>query len=205
MIIGRIHKKTEEVGAVNCLEGMFIKSGYIILQKQYGFAKWHYSPYQWREYLQKTAAYINEHGAEKVVDIGCGLGGLLRHLNAQQRIGMDIHEDVILAARKLASRRRRDISITYRVGTFDHVIDEGRIDYVITLGFTHGGRETTWVEPYHKIAQKNDVRHFVVDTVPEDGSSHYLDYAKILPSNYVKIECMGPFLGGRCVEIWEKR
>ncbi len=54
--------------------------------------------------------------------------------------------------------RKKDISITYRVGTFDHVIDEGRIDY-----------------------------------------------GKILPSNYVKTECMGPFLGGRCVEIWEKR
>lgn len=55
-------------------------------------------------------------------------------------------------------------------------------------GFTHGGTEETWKEPYHNIAQKNDIRHFVVDTVPEDGPSHFLNYRNILPKNYELID-----------------
>ena len=199
-ILGKIVRKTREVGVRNCMRGALLRIKYMKMQKQYGFDKWHYTPYEWREYVQRTARYINAHGAAKVVDIGCGLGGLLEHIDAFSRIGLDIHEEVIEAAKAL-----NDGSVTYRVGSFDDVADEETVDYLITLGFTHGGREATWKEPYHNIAEKNDIRHFVVDTVPEDGTSHFLDYGQILPSNYKMIEKMGPFLGGRCVEIWEKQ
>ena len=199
-IYGRVHKKIQEVGLKNCIWGAVLREKYKRLQKKYGFDTWHFSPYEWREYSQKTAAYINAHRVKKVVDIGCGLGGLLQHIDAPTKIGMDIHEDVILAARELG-----DDSIIYRVGSFDEVTGEKDIDYLITLGFTHGGTEETWKETYHTIAERNDIRHFVVDTVPEDGPSHFLNYRNILPENYEKIERMGPFLGGRCIEIWEKK
>lgn len=199
-IFGRIRRKVSEVGFKNCVRGIILRERYKIMQKKYGFETWHFSPYEWREYLQKTASYINVHNVKKVVDIGCGLGGLLQHIEADTKIGLDIHEEVILAAKALNGR-----TITYRVGSFNEVIGEGEIDYLITLGFTHGGTEETWKEPYHIIAQKNDIRHFVVDTVPEDGPSHFLNYREILPENYVMIDRMGPFLGGRCVEIWKKK
>ena len=199
-IFGRVQKKIREVGLKNCIWGVVLREKYKKLQKKYGFDTWHLSPYEWREYTQKTAAYINAHLAGKVVDIGCGLGGLLRHIKASTKIGMDIHEDVIQAARELS-----DKSIIYKVGSFDELVGEECIDYLITLGFTHGGTEETWKEPYHNIAQKNDIRHFVVDTVPEDGPSHFLNYRNILPKNYELIDRMGPFLGGRCIEIWEKK
>ena len=199
-ILGRVQKKIKEVGFKNCIWGVVIRERYKKLQKKYGFDTWHLSPYEWREYTQKTAAYINVHCADKVVDIGCGLGGLLRHINASTKIGMDIHEDVIQAARELS-----DESIAYKVGSFDELVGEEGIDYVITLGFTHGGTEETWKGSYHNVAQKNDIRHFVVDTVPEDGPSHFLNYRDILPENYVMTDRMGPFLGGRCIEIWEKK
>ncbi|MCH5256490.1 MAG: hypothetical protein J1D87_04315 [Lachnospiraceae bacterium] len=199
-IIGRILKKIKEVGVKNCVRGAILRLKYIKLQKKYGFDTWHLSPYEWRAYSQKTALYINSHGAKKVIDIGCGLGGLLSHINADSKIGLDIHEEVILAAKELG-----DKSIAYRVGSFNEVINEKNIDYLVTLGFTHGGTEETWKEPYHIIAEKNDIRNFVVDTVPEDGPSHFLDYSKILPENYVMVDRLGPFLGGRCVEIWERQ
>lgn len=199
-IIGKVHRKIQEVGLKNCIRGAVLRERYKRLQKKYGFDTWHFSPYEWREYLQKTAAYINAHQAKKVVDIGCGLGGLLRHIEAPTRIGIDIHEDVILAAKELS-----DKSIAYRVGSFNKVVGEDSVDYLITLNFTHGGMEEAWKEAYHTIAERNDIRHFVVDTVPEDGSSHFLNYRSILPKNYVMIERMGPFLGGRCIEIWEKK
>lgn len=199
-IVGRIVKKTKDVGIKNCASGAVLCAKYKRLQKKYGFDTWHFSPYEWRKYLHETAAYINAHSAGKVIDIGCGLGLLLQHIEADEKIGIDIHEDVILAAREL-----NDKPIVFKVGSFDSIAGEGVVDYLITLGFTHGGTEETWKHPYHAIAAANDIRHYVVDTVPEDGSSHFLDYSKILPENYVMAERLGPFTGGRCVEIWEKQ
>lgn len=199
-VFERIRRKVKEVGLINCVKGAVLRERYKKLQKKYGFDTWHFSPYEWREYLQKTALYINAHDAKKVVDIGCGLGLLLQHVEADTRIGMDIHEEVIMAAKELSGK-----TITYRVGSFSEIIGEEGIDYLITLGFTHGGTEQIWKELYHTIANKNDIRHFIVDTVPEDGPSHFLNYREILPDNYIMIDRMGPFLGGRCVEIWEKQ
>lgn len=196
----KIRKKIKEVGIKNCIWGAVLREKYKRMQKKYEFDSWHLSPHEWREYSQKTAAYINAHHAEKVVDIGCGLGGLLRHIKAAARIGMDIHEEVVQAAGELS-----DDTILYRVGSFGELVGEEDIDYLITLGFTHGGTEEAWKEPYHTIAQENDIHHFIVDTVPEDGPSHFLNYSKILPQNYEMIDRMGPFLGGRCIEIWEKK
>ncbi|WP_160558359.1 class I SAM-dependent methyltransferase [Parablautia muri] len=48
------------------------------------------------------------------MDIGCGLGELLRHITANKKVGMDMCEDVILAARELD-----DGMATYKVGSFD--------------------------------------------------------------------------------------
>lgn len=205
-ILGRIWKKTKEVGFRNCLMGVILRLKYMRMQKTYRFATWHFSPYEWRGYLQATAKYINIYKAETVVDIGCGLGGLLRHINATAKIGMDMRKEVISAARDLS-----DESIKYSVGVLGEAINgidsSGTIDYLITLGFTHGSREEKWIPLYHNVAKNYNIKHFVVDTVPEDGisHSHFLDYSRILPENYMLIERMGPFLGGRCVEVWEKR
>lgn len=195
----RICRKMKEVGFRNCLRGALQCKKYKKLQTIYGFETWHLSPYEWREYLQKTASYINMYNAKKVVDIGCGLGDLLRHINADTKIGIDIHEEVITAARTL-----NDKDITYRVGSFNDITGENDIDYLITLNFTHGGTEEVWKESYHAIAQKNEIRHFIVDTVPDNGPSHFLNYSEILPKDYKMIERMGPFLGGRYIEVWEK-
>lgn len=196
----KVPAKTKEVGLGNCLLGCCKTLQYRILQKKYGFHSWHLSPYEWRRYLQVAAAYINKREAAKVVDIGCGLGGLLQHIKAPERIGLDIHGEVIEAARALS-----DSSIRYQTGSFHELSGEKGIDYLITFGFTHGGTEETWVEPYHTVAANNEIRHFMVDTVPEEGTSHFLNYSKILPSDYKKIKTLGPYLGGRCIEVWEKR
>ena len=198
-IFRKLPRKINEVGIKNCLVGAFLSLKYRRIQKIYKFDTWHFSPYEWREYLQKTAEYINANNAKKVIDIGCGLGELLRHLNAETRIGLDAHEEEIMAASALNHG-----NIIYKTGSFNEVVGEKNVDYLVTLGFTHGSPEETWRTPYHTIAEKNDIKNFIVDTVPAEGASHFLDFSKILPSNYTKIETLGPFLSGRYVEVWHK-
>lgn len=193
-------RKIREVGIINCILGGIKREKYKVLCKKYHFDSWHIAPYELRKYLQATAAYVNEKKADVVVDIGCGLGEMLRHINAGIRIGFDIHEEPVKVARMLCKD-----NVIYQMGSFDEVNLNEPIDYLITLGFMHGGTEETWRSCYHNIAKRNDVRHFLVDTVPEgyDGA-HYLNFSNILPDNYKLINKMGPFLGGRFIEVYEK-
>ena len=194
----RIIRKIKEVGLKNILVGGVRRVGYVRLLRKHHFDTWHLVPYEWREYTQACAQYINAHGGGTVVEIGCGLGGVLQHIKAERRIGLDLHEEVILAARELGRGR-----IDFRTGSFDD-LEEKPVDYLITLNFMHGSAEETWVKPYCMAAQRNEVRHFIVDTVPAVDGSHCLDWAKILPAHYKRIERLGPFYGGRYVEVWKK-
>ena len=194
----KIIRKIKEVGLGNVIIGGIKRVKYTKLIKKYHFDEWHLSPYEWKEYAQVCVNYVNAHPGRTVVDIGCGLGGVLRHIRADRRIGLDLHEEVLMAARELS-----DGTIVYKTGSFGELA-ERPVDYLITLNFMHGGTEAVWERPYRMAAERNDVRHFIVDTVPAKGESHFLDWSRILPDNYKRIERLGPFLGGRYVEIWEK-
>ena len=198
----KLIRKIKEVGLKNVFIGGIKRIKYTQLIKKYHFDIWQLSPYEWREYAQACVKYINAHSCKTVVDIGCGLGEILQHVKADNKIGLDMQEEVIMAARQL-----NDGTVRFETGSFDE-LTEKPIDYLVTLGFMHGGTESVWVEPYRRAAEKNDVRHFIVDTVPDQAfgpTVHFLDWRKIMPDNYKRIERLGPFLSGRYLEIWEKQ
>ncbi len=197
----KLSRKVEEVGIKNCILGAVKRERYKRLCQKYHLDSWHISPYELRKYLQATAEYVNAKNADVVVDIGCGLGEMLRHISARERIGFDLHEELIKAAGMLSKG-----DIIYRVGSFDEVNIEKPVDYLITLGFMHGSREETWRSCYHDIAERNDIKHFIIDTLPEGyNGACYLDFSQILPKAYGLIDKMGPFLSGRFIEVYEKK
>lgn len=201
-IIKKVLRKVKEVGFKNIIIGSVKKVKYTRLLKKYHFDSWHLSPYEWKEYAQVCVRYVNAQNCKTIADIGCGLGEILQHVKADKKIGLDLQEEVIRAARELS-----DGKINFEVGSFDN-LTEIPVDYLITLNFMHGRIESEWVETYHVTAVRNDVQHFVVDTVPDKifgPTTHFLDWSKILPDNYKRIERFGPFLSGRYVEIWEKQ
>lgn len=191
-------KKIREVGIVNCIVGFLKREKYKKMQRTYHFDNWHISPYELRKYLQATVDYINSKDAQVVVDIGCGLGEMLRRIKAADRVGMDVHEETIRAAEQLSKG-----DITYCVGSFQELQMEKPIDYLVSLGFMHGGTEEAWRMSYRDAAKRNHILHFVVDTVPEEGGSHYLNFSDILPDYYHLVDKMGPFLGDRYIEVYE--
>ena len=199
-MLQRLFERTREVGFIFCIIGISKRERYKKLQRKYGFPMWHISPYELREYLQQVSVYIRNANAQVVVDIGCGLGELLRSLKGvQNRIGYDVNRNVIEAARSLGG------GICFKEGSFSDVSLQQPIDFLVTLNFMHGSPEKVWRQTYHEIAEKNDIRHFVVDTLIGRENCYSLDFSKILPENYERISRMGPFRNGRYVEIYAKR
>lgn len=154
-------RKLKEVGFRNVLVGGVKKVRYMQMINKYHFDTWHLSPYEWKEYAQACVQYLNTQNCKTVADIGCGLGEILQHIKADKKIGLDLQEEVIMAARELNGGK-----IDFLAGSFGE-LTEHPIDYLITLNFTHGRTEEEWAETYHTAAVQNDVAHFVVDTLPE--------------------------------------
>ena len=192
--------KINEVGIANTLVGGLKQIKYLHLQKKYGFLKWNVSPYELRPYIQACAKYINASGHNSIVDVGCGLGEMLRHVNCRERIGFDVEEQSINVARYLDKKR----AIDFRVGSFDEVRDL-KADILVSLNFMHVKTEDYWKPIYAEVLSKNTFNEIMVDSITEPGTGqHHLDWKKILPSGYEKISEKGQFRFGRVIQVYRK-
>lgn len=201
-----IIQKVFEVGFINLIIGCIKRVRYTFLYRKYGFDKWHIQPYELRKYAIETGRYISKYRPRLAMDIGCGLGDLLRHIKFSetgQGFGYDLDSGAIKAAKKLSRSNR----LKFQVGSFGQVDFDETIDYVIALGFMHGSAEETWKPQFEKLIERNKIHHIVVDIFPEIKSEgwHSLDFSKILPPEFKRIEKMGVFKGGKYIEIWANK
>lgn len=200
--------KIKEVGLTNTIIGTIKREKYKRLQKKYNFYDWHISPYELRGYAQAVAKYINNDSNvdNMIIDLGCGMGEVITHIKHPNRVGYDPDHLIIDVASDLYKKN----GVEFKYGTFDELCSDYEentpISYLLTLGFMQGSTEDKWVDYYHKVLSRFNVNHVVIDTLKEGvNGAHRLDFTKILPSNYVLAERMGPFLGERYVEIYTKQ
>ncbi len=79
------------------------------LQRVYGFDRWHVG-HAGEAYARDVVRTLNAWPAaerESVVEIGCGLGDILRRLRFRDRVGLDRDRGALAAARFLARFGRR--------------------------------------------------------------------------------------------------
>ncbi len=206
-IITKMTGKIREVGLKNTLKGTIKRAYFQRLQKRFGFHPWHISPYELRKYAQVTVEYVNScvrlfDREEEVVDIGCGLGEIIRRINHEGcKTGLDLSENAIAAAKFLDRKH----TVNYVVGSFDELGKGRKIACLITLGFMQGGTTDTWREPYGKITAENDIKRIIVDVLPEneEAEQHTVDFNEIL-DGYRQERQIGPLLGDRYVKVFVK-
>lgn len=188
-----------QVGVTNTVVGALKLRKYNKLQEQYEFYEWNRMPFELRKYIQEAAKIINKDEPECVVDIGCGLGELLRHINARYKVGVDIDERSITVAKLLDKAGE----INFFCGSFDQIQDI-KADYIVTLNFM-GGHDTEYWKPYYrKLLEDNYCNKILVDVLPEKDGNHHLDFREVLPSNYYLITDKGPFMAGRHIQVFER-
>lgn len=78
------------------------------LRRVFGFDAWHvYASYSCRPYKRRVVELVNSLQPGTVVEVGCGLGDILRRVHAAERFGFDVDSAVIRAARFLHPRAAR--------------------------------------------------------------------------------------------------
>ena len=135
----------------------------------YGFDRWHIANGgRCRGYKGIIADKINHlrPNLATVVEVGCGLGDILRHVKSTTRIGCDIDERVIRAARIRALFQ----NIDFRVGD-STVVSETMTDVVIMVNWIHNLSPSDLAKLVASFV--SNTKYFVFDRIDEEALSTY--------------------------------
>lgn len=201
-----IKQKIAEVGFAYFFLGSIRRCYYFFLQKRFGFHPWHRSPKEHRKYaldlIDLLGRQIDPGGI--VVEIGCGLGEIIRTISMQRKDitarAYDISTEVLSAARYLDKSGR----VTYQNGSFE-AVKEQKIDYLITVNFIHILDAPTLSSAYAGICEAKEIKHIVCDTVLSDSYTYNHDMEKILPPQYKLIYKSPPYLSQRYLMVFQKQ
>jgi len=143
------------------------------LRLAFGFDRWHArSPDSTRPYRRQIASLVNDLGPTRVVEVGCGLGGIISRITAKSLIGYDVDPSLIRAARFLHGR-----SAWFKEGGFEQV-DEAEIDVLIAFNWMHEfppEQIESWIAPLVP-----RVRYLIVDAInpgSDGGYPYFHDFA----------------------------
>ena len=170
------------------------------LQGVYGFDAWHVGHGN-EPYVADIARYLNrrpESGRQSVVEIGCGLGDILRPLRFQERLGLDWEPSVVRAAR---ARCRLQNGLRFDVFEFPSSHLYGEHDAIVMVNWIHAIAPAVLEDALHLFA-RDHLRPggcLVIDTVADPAYTYNHDVRALAPPE-VTIERIGAYPRGR--EVW---
>src|SRR5262245_28730167 len=109
-----------------------------LLQRVYGFDRWHVGHAD-ETYVADIVHHLNtwpESRRTGVLEIGCGLGDILRRLRFTNRVGLDHDAHVIAAARMLA-RLRGGPAPRFDAFEFPRDAVTGTFDAIVLVNWIH--------------------------------------------------------------------
>lgn len=172
-----------------------------VLRWTFGFDRWHVNRLSDRPYALRVISYLNSLPAEqrgRAVEIGCGLGDILRRLRFRSRLGLDADRAVLRAARVLAgvSRERP----RFAEFTFPQLL-EGRYDAIIMVNWPHLVAEDR-LRPHlaeYVHLHLNEAGVLIIDTVQDAAYTHRHDVRRLAPEGSA-VTHLGGFERRR--ELW---
>lgn len=178
--IKELHKT---IGLTNYYYGKSIrKNKYKSLSKKYGFDKWHIAPYQTRQYAWDIVQMINAdpetYQSLTVVEIGCGLGDIIRNINVKNKYGIDLSKEVIEAAKELDKNN----TVSWSAGSFEDAAKfDDNIDLLITVNFMHEIEPEVLKGLYDSILSDKKVKYIIADSAKGYQYKYWHDFSYILP------------------------
>lgn len=121
------------------IRNRILRMGRTVLCRAFRFDPWHISPLTERPYARDIITYLNrrrDHETQCLVEIGCGLGDMIRRVRFGTRWGLDADARVLKAARFL-SRFGRNRSIRWHKFIFPQTPLSGRYDVIILVNWIH--------------------------------------------------------------------
>jgi hypothetical protein len=165
-------EKARELGLFNIFMCIVTRFSYQRLHKKYNFDPWHYEgTFYCRPYQRKAVLMVNKMNPRTVVEIGCGLGEIISRVEAPKRVGYDLEQQVIDAAKYLYGSR-----VEFKLGS-GYEVKETKIDVLIAINWIHNlspKEIREFLEPFY-----NRATYFLLEgiTPGEPGYKFYHDFS----------------------------
>ena len=142
------------------------------------FNKWHFrSTYYCSPYKKSVVDIINKNISKSdiVVEVGCGIGEIIRRINCRTRIGIDRCVNVINAA-KFYNRKE---NINFISGSFNSI--NSTFDHILLLNFTHEIPENKLIRILKAMISKHNPKTIFIDSYHNHYFKHlrHHDFIKI--------------------------
>jgi len=169
------------------------------------FDRWHVSPLRERDYARAIIKYLNGLPAQErksALEIGCGLGDIIRHIDFRTRTGFDAAEEVLGAARFLSrwGRRGETAFSTFR---FPDGTLTGRYDAIIMVNWIHNICPDVLRNSIEGFTQRNlaDNGKIVLDTVSDREYKYNHDISALTKNIKCHLHKLGCYQRGREVYV----
>ena len=161
----KIKEIINRVGLINTLIAIFKRLLFALLRVIFGFNRWHASAViNSRPYKLQTVAIVNELKPESVVEIGCGLGEILKRIEAKNKIGIDSDPGVLKAARLIDRTGSKYIESDFFNVKKVHIPFEST-DILLMINWSH---ELLWEKLKNtiiKLQEELKIKTLVIDII----------------------------------------
>lgn len=173
-----------------------------LLQRIYGFDRWHVG-HAGEAYGKDIVRTLNAWPAARrhaVVEIGCGLGDILRRLRFAERVGLDIDQGALRAAR-LLSRVGRGAVPRFEPFDFPRTPLVGVYNAIVMVNWIHQVDQETLARAVHTYAAAHLLPGgaVVLDTV-DDPAYDYNHDVRALAWPGASVGQIGRYARGR--HVW---
>lgn len=172
------------------------------LQKFFHFDKWHIVSLRQRKYARNIITYCNQRlTRNSFLEIGCGLGDIVRNVHFAKKSAFDIDEKVLRAA-SFINKISFGNSISFSVFSFPGAPLQEKFDVILMVNWIHHIEPSVLkykIEEYFGLAL-NEGGVIIVDTVqdPEYEFNHDIRY--LTSDLMANIEMLGRYERQR--EVW---
>lgn len=156
---------------MDTLKGYTDRTRKWILQKIFGFDKWHITSLSQRKYAIDIIGFSNNLPVRNsACEIGCGLGDIIRNLHFKRRIGLDIDLSALKAA-AFISKFSGQTAVDYSLFEFPEERLKESFDVIVMVNWIHHIQPIKLKEKLSEFFQNNlnDKGVLIIDTVQDES------------------------------------
>lgn len=173
-----------------------------LLHLFFRFDRWHVSSASERKYVKDIVCYLNKLPVEdrkSIVEIGCGLGDILRKISFKKKYGLDVDQRVLNAA--IFLNRFYSVKAEYKTFSFPDSVFSGKYNVIIMVNWIHHFNSEVLKEKiadyFHNNLENNG--WLIIDTV-ESATYRFNHDIKFLTSGLeAEVSAIGSYENGRSV------
>lgn len=175
------------------------------LQKIYKFDKWHLFSYHDKPYAMDIVKYCNNMTIRNnALEIGCGLGDMIRRLKFIHKMGFDLSPEVLNAASLLSKTSFSKVNFS----VFDFLKDPviGSFDLIICVNWIHAIEIDLLKSKLQTIFQNNLSAggKMIIDTVQGESYEHNHSIELLTKDIPCTLQKLGDYINKREVFVLTK-